>query len=100
MRTWTQLEVAEIYQKQIHKYMKTAVEAVVIASPENIYNRHALINCILIAVTKSLCEIEQAIDPSLTDMAFAQRLAKDLIATYDRWTKQKKTVEELKRLGQ
>jgi hypothetical protein len=100
MRTWTQVETAEVYEKQIHRHMRVAFEVAVVASPDNIYNRHALINCILVAVTKSLCEIEQAIDPSLTDIAFAQKLAKGLVSTYEQWAKQKKTVENLKRLGQ
>jgi hypothetical protein len=100
VETWTQAHTAEVYEKQIRRYLRTTVEAVIVASPENIYNRHQLLNCVLVALTKSLCEVQQAIDPSLTELMFAHKLAADLVATYRQWDAQRRTVDDLRRLGQ
>src|SRR5258708_10333387 len=97
--TWTTGKTASVYERRIQSSVRHVVEEVMRYSPENIHNRHQLLNCVLVALTKTICEIQQAINPSLTDVEFAHKLAKDLIATYEQWDRQKKTVEKLKGLG-
>jgi len=94
-KTLSTTEISDLYHKRVRNHVVVAVKACLEAS-DNVYNRYELMQCMVIACFKDLATASTVFHPERTHTEFVRRWCANLIATYEAFERQQRTIDRLK----